>query len=111
MSHNGRPNVVDVESGRAYNVSELPQTGPAGNINQDTVLPTYRNGQSQGAAVPAQSHRSNSEEDIKGGARKGEADLQNVTPPHEEEHSPVPSKFNAMFAKYQRFLRPLLHVA
>ena len=100
MSHpSGRPVATDVEGGHAYREQEITS------VNQDTVLPTYRN---NGGKATSPAGSSNGEDlDRKD---KEVVDLSTVEPRHEEEYSEK-SAFTQKLNQYAHLKKPLIHAA
>lgn len=101
MSHpQGRAaEAVDVEGGRVY---EEGRTGP---VNNDTILPTYRNGEGSQQRSPSGSLSDDQKHDTKEGR---EVDLDATEPPHEEQHSEK-SAFTKKLDEYAYIRRPIIH--
>lgn len=102
MSHpqGGRPQAVDVEGGKAY---QEPSSAP---VNNDSILPTYRNGEGSGQQrSPSGSVSDDQKHDPK---EAREVDLDATEPPHEERHSEK-SAFTKKLDEYAHIKRPIIH--
>lgn len=96
MAHQGRPQALDVEGGKAY---AEPSAAP---VNNDTILPTYRNGEGS----DQKRSPSGSVSDDQKHAR--EVDLDALEPPHEQKHSEK-SAFTKKLDNYAHLKRPIIH--
>lgn len=101
MSHSsGRPQALDVEGGKAY---EEPATSP---VNNDTILPTYRNGET--ARQPRSPSDSVSDDQKHDAKEAREVDLDATEPPHEERQAEK-SAFTKKLDQYAHVRRPIIH--
>lgn len=102
MSRHGNTTVAtDPESGRAYTGQEIQQQ----QVNQDTVLPTYRNNGGKGSPAGSSNGEDNDRKD-----NKEIVDLATVEPRHEEEYSEK-SAFTKKLDQYAHMGKPIIHAA
>lgn len=102
MSHSqGRAEALDVEGGKVY---EEPRGAP---VNQDTILPTYRNN-GQGPSEQRSSSGSVSDDQKHDLKEAREVDLDATEPPHEERQSEK-SAFTKKLDEHAHLKRPVIH--